>query len=449
MQITLEKKDKVNALVRVQLQAEDYNQDYQSKLKEYSKKVQLKGFRPGHVPVSIVEKIYGKSILAEEVNQIASKNLFKYLDENKINIIAEPLPDTDKTNIESWEPKNNFDFYYQIGLQPDFSYPDFKKTSFESYTIEVDDTTVKETISNLRSQFGEVTEVSAIEDDSIFYANVTEAGAGRSFNGIIPEYRLTEKGKKLFIGATVGQKVEANVNEIAENEAAIAHMLGIKKEEVNTLSNPCTFEITKISGKKLAELNADFYSKVYRNTPIESYEQFEALVKEDISKNYQLEGKYKLQNDVFDYLMENIKMEFPVEFLKRWIYLTQKDNPNITNIDEAYPSFEKGLKWDLIKSKIAQEHELKVTYDEVLLTTKQDIYRQFGISASGDERLEQLVTEMANNMLKKDNGDEYRKKANDILGDKVLDKVATLVTTKQKTVSPKQFKEIVDNSKKK
>lgn len=447
MEITLEKKDKVNASLKVRLKEDDYKTKYTTKLKEYGKKVQLKGFRPGHVPAGLVEKMYGKSILVDEINSIVSESINGYLKDNQVEILGDPMPNAKDMASIDWDNQKEFDFTYNLGLSPEFSLELSDKVVLEKFVINPTDKSVKETIENLRKQFGTYTDTEVIESEDMIYADATDA-AGKTYKAILPEYRIDEKAKKQFLGAKKGDVIVADIRTVLTEEAAIAHVLGVDKKDTASISGEFSFNITRISHPSNAELAEEFYGKVFRGAEIKTYEDFEAKVKENVSRNYEIESKNALFSDVFEYFTKNTKIELPEDFLKDWLYVVNEGKISKEEIATQFPSFESSLKWDLIKNFVAKQADIKVEHEEVLAKAKNLVAAQFGLADSQlDGEMAKLVDQFANNVLQRDNGKEYRRFFEEAFGEKVLEYIISKIKLKEKSVDPEEFRKMRDSKK--
>ncbi|TAF78017.1 MAG: trigger factor [Bacteroidetes bacterium] len=442
MEITLEKKDKVNAALKINLVETDYKPIYAEKLKEYGKKVQLKGFRPGKVPSSLVEKMYGKSILVEEINGIVSKSINDYLKDNKVDILGDPMPEEKAMASINWDTQKDFNFVYNLGLAPEFTYDLSEKTQITNYKITFTDKILKETLENLRKQFGTYADGESSDVEDIIYADVKDE-AGKEYKAIIPQYRVAEVEKSNFVGLKIGQTFSKDARTVMLDDATIAHILGIDKKEAEFVNGNLTFTITRISKQALADYNEEFYAKVFRGVEIKSYEEFESKVKENIESSYKNEAKNALFNEIFDTYTQSLKIELPTDFLKNWLFISNEGKISKEDIEKEYIGFETGLKWDLLKNKIAKDFSLNVEHADVMVRANEMVKSQFGMMGNNlDEEMEKLIASWAENFVKKDNGKEYRRIFDSLFTEKVIDTIASKVKLKEEKVDIDKFVEI-------
>jgi trigger factor len=443
MEITLEKKDKVNASLKIQLSEADYKPKYNNKLKEISKKAQIKGFRPGHVPTSVIEKMYGKSILIEEVSGIISENINSYIKENSLEILGDPIPSQNEFSSIDWDKQKDFNFTYNLGLVPEFKIDFDANHGLVRYNITINDSVVKETIENLRKQYGNYTDSEVVTDQDIIYADAKEISNGKDYKCILPEFRIVESQRKLFTGAKVGDTIQADIRTILGDDASVAYVLGVDKKEASFISGDFTFTITRISHSTPADLNEEFYTKIFRGADIKTYEDFEQKVKENIIKNYEMEALNALYYDVFKYIVAATTIELPVEFLKSWLLMIDKGKISKEEIESQFGDFEKGLKWDLIKNKIAKENGIKVENEEILKRAQGYVLSQFGIADTNlDGEMGKMIEQITDNMLKKDNGKEYKRFFDELYTNKVLDTIISKMTFTEKSIDIEEFRKL-------
>jgi len=440
MEITLEKKDKVNASLKINVKEADYKPKYITKIREYGKKVQMKGFRPGHVPMALVEKLYGKNILVEEINGMISTSINEYLKNNNVEILGDPMPEPKDMASIDWDNQKDFNFTYNLGLSPEFNFEISDQINIDTFQITFSPSILKETVENLQRQFGVHvdTEISAVED--IIYAEAKDA-EGKVYKCILPEFRIQESEKAKFIGVKLGDIVEADIRKVCEDDASVAYVLGVDKKESPSINGDFTFKIERISHPSLAELNEEFYTKVFRGVEVKTYEEFESKVKENIMKSYEIEGKNALYSDIFDYFTINTKIDFPTDFLKGWLFVVNQGKITREQIETEYASFELTLKWDLIKNKVAKAYDIKIEHSDVLEKAKIMVRSQFGMSdAQPDEAMDKLITDWAENMLKKDSGKDYKRYFEEVYSEKVLDLMASKIKLTKKTIDMETFR---------
>jgi trigger factor len=442
MEITLNKKDNLNATLDIKVVEADYRPIYNQKIRDYTKKVQLKGFRPGHVPVSLVEKMHGKGILVEEINQIVSKNINSYIKNNSLDILGDPLPELSSMSKIDWENQTEFQFTYKLGLLPTFDIS-FLNSDLNIYEISVSDKTIQETITNLRKQFGVYRDTEISETEDIIYAEAIDLGTQQIYKCILPEFRIQETQRSNFLGLTIGKKIIFDLRTTLADDATIAHVMGVDKKVAETLNGDFEITVERISHPDLAELNNEFYKKVFKGQEIDSYEVFEKQVRENVEKNYNIEATNQLYSDLFKYLISSTPIELPSAFLKDWLYASNEGKLTLEQINNEFEAYSNSLKWDLIKNKVAKDFGIQVENEDLLNRAKAGIAAQFGMDFQNlDDEMAKMVNNWADTMLKKDDGKEYRRIFQELYTEKVLETLSLQFNPKPIKVTIEEFAEI-------
>lgn len=443
MEITLEKKDPVNATIKVNLKEEDYQPKVVEKVKEYSKKANLKGFRPGKVPVSVIEKMYGKSILVDEVNNLLSQSVINYIKEQKLPIIGDPLPDTEKADLIDWETQKEFEFKYQIGLIPDFSYELSSKLRFSKYIIDADDKAVSETLENLRSQYGKMSNPDSSLEGDFIYGELKEAEGDFTTNTLVPTSKIKKSEVKNFIGVKPDDQIEFDIRKAFEDSAAIAHVTGLSKEEAEGKKGKFILKVSKINRSEPAPLDQDFFDKIFGKDAVKSEEEFKEKLKSTIEENYTREGENLLNKEIREKLVDATKIDLPDEFLKRWLFVSNEGKVSREDIEKEYDYYLKELKWNLIKNRIAEDNGIKVENEEVISKTKEMILQQFGGMSLGEE-MEETMNKIADNYLKQEKGKNYMKIYDQVFVEKTIQLIMEKVSIEEKKVGVEEFKKKFD-----
>ncbi|MFN3403657.1 MAG: trigger factor [Cytophagaceae bacterium] len=444
MEITLEKKDTTNARLKINLQETDYQPKVQEKVKEYSKKVQLKGFRPGKVPTSLINKMYGKSILIEEINHLLSESVTNYIRENKIAIIGEPLPEETSEKID-WETQKSFQFTYELGLVPDFKYTLSDKIKIQKYQIVTDDKVINETIDNLRSQFGQMSNPEESAEGDFIYGELKEKDGSFSTKTLIPTNKVQKKKLSHFIGLKKDDNIEFNIEEAFSDVAEIAHVTGLSKEEAAQKKGQFEFTVERISRSAPAELNQEFFDKVFGKDIVKDETEFRNKLTETVRENYERESDNLLSHQIRNLFVKETSIELPDDFLKRWLFVSNNGKFTMEQINKEYDLYLKELKWNLIKNRIAEDNQIKVENEEVVSKTKDMVRQQFGGLSGMGEEMEETLNKIAENYLQQDKGKNYIRLYEQALNDKILSVIKEKVTLEDKKVSVDEFKQIVEN----
>lgn len=449
MEVLLEKSTPTDASLKIKLVREDYQPKIDKTLKEYSKKVQMKGFRPGKVPTQVVQKMYGKSILVDEINALLNTTVSDYIRENKLQVVGDPLIDREKTAEINWDNKE-FEFEYQLGLASDFEVNLSELPAVPVYNIAADDKELDETIENVRSQsqFAEQTHPEISEAGDMLFGELTQESSSFSTKTAIPFAQIKEEFQAQFVGLSKDSTVTFDIQNTFGEESAVALLTGLKKEEAANLTGEFTFKIEDITRSSKPEMNQAFFDRVLGVGKAETEESFREQVLEIVKGNYQRESQSLLNRDLEQSLLDNIAIELPKEFLKKWLFEQNEGKFTMEQIETDYDKFTKSLKLSLIKNKIADQNEVKVEYADIVARTEAMVREQFGMYASslGDQMGETISRIALNYLADKEKGREtYSQMFNLVFDDKVLEILKSQITSEPKTIDVEQFKEIVSS----
>ncbi|QDK79427.1 trigger factor [Spirosoma sp. KCTC 42546] len=450
MDITLEKASDTNASLKITLTPADYKPEVDKKLKDYGRKVQLKGFRPGHVPASLVQKMYGKSILVDEINSMLSKTVSDYIRENKLQVVGDPVPNRDEADAIDWDNQTDFAFSYTLGLASEFDIDFSDLPSVTNYEIQAGEAEIDSTIADLQERFHAHAHGEEVSDGDTIYGELKQTtGEGELFSAktAFPMNQMAEDAKGQFVGKKKGDVVTFVLEQAFPDEKSRANATGVKKEEAAELTGEFTFAIDDITRHEPAELNQEFFDKVLGVGAVENEEQFRTKVAEIIRSNYSRESDQLLRLDIEKSLIENTPILLPDEFLKNWLMEVNEGKFTPEQIDEQYDDFTKSVKLQLIKNKIADKADIKVEFEEVLNATRQMVREQFGFAGSEDEEMNKTIDRIARNYLmdEKNNGQNYTSTFNRVFDDKVIGYAKTQLTIVSQEISVDEFKALVEN----
>lgn len=448
MNISHENIDEINAVITVDLAAEDYNPQVNKAIKEQAKKAKLPGFRPGMVPLSHIKRTYGKAILFDEVNRLVSDSINQYIGDNKLEILGQPLPKDDDKNDYNWDFNDAFSFKYEIGLAPQFEIPFTEKTKFTEYVIKADEETLESRIKNLRRSYGKMTNPEVSEDGDVLYAELKQLDSeGSELDGGIVNTASVRtdlvdnaKIKKTLVGLKKDDEVTIDIKKAFNSAADIARILGIKEEEVDALEN-ATFSlaIKNVNRLEEAELNEDFYTKLFGEGLVSSEAEFRDKVKTEVEDMLVQNATQKLQNDLYLKGLDAVKADFPEAFLKRWLKAT---NPEIkeNELEEGFADFVKNLKWTLIENRIISANGLEVKYEEVLALAKERIAAQIKMYSPGQDATDQQLAQYAVQLL--GDKEQANRLFDEVKAMKVFDYLKGLVKLEQKEIEYNKFLEL-------
>lgn len=439
MDITLDKSSGTEASIKIKLKEADYQKKFEEKLKEYSKKANIKGFRHGKVPPGVIKRMYGKAILAEEINELLVDSLKKYIKDNDIKIIGDPLPADENKEID-WDNQSEFDFEYNIGLVDDFKYSlDFK---LNKYKVKLSDKEVNELIENLKKQYGNVTNPEKSEEDDSLYGLVEQESSGISKESVLNIEKVNKKHKKKFIDLQKDYVVTFDIKSLFKEEFDLEVFLNKSKEELKDVKGEFTFKVININRTEPAELNQEFFDKIFGKDQVKTKEEFIEKYKEIVETNINRESEYFLQNEIQKKLLDATNIDIPKDFYKQWLLKTQE---NITEdqLENDFDRYVKDLKWMLISNKIAEDHEIKVEHEDVMEQTKELFREQFGPGMG--EELEKNLDMLANNYLNQSNGENYYNVYNQVWTNKIMEKIKENIKITEKEVSKEEFEKKIKN----
>ncbi|MBA4144461.1 MAG: trigger factor [Cytophaga sp.] len=442
MNITLDKQSATDGLIKIKLSETDYQPKVESKLKDYARKASIKGFRAGKVPAGVIKKMYGKSVLVEEVNHIISHSVSDYIKDNKLRILGDPLPNQEKAMTIDWDSQKDFEFEFQIGMVEDFAYDISKKVNVQSHPIEVDQKVMDETLTDLKQRFGKVSypEVSEVTD-SVF-GTITLAD-GSPKNVVINIDKVEKKEQKKFIGLKNEDTVDFEIEKILKDENLVAQVLGITPEEAKSAKGQYTLQVTSISRTEPAEINTELFDRVFGPGVVKTEEEFLNKVKETIAENYKRETEHMLDHEIMHHYVDNTKITMPESFLKTWLKTTGQGQVTDEILEKEFKPYRDSLKWDLIKNKIAEDNNIKVEGEEVRARAKAMIAEQFGGAAIA-EQLGDKMDDIANNYLSGQDGkgENFMRLYNQLRNDKIAKLIRESITVTEKKVSLDEFKKI-------
>jgi trigger factor len=440
LNITLNPTDATLAHLHVVLEEADYSPKVDEKIKEYSRKAQIKGFRPGKVPPALVRKMYGKGILVEEINSLLSKSVNDYIKENDIKILGEPLPDESKQQDIDWDNQKSFAFDFQLGLIPDFDL-NLKDITVDAYKIEVDAETLEQVYEHMQRQYGQTEHPEAAEANDYLSGELKQVDGDFATTTLIPVNKI-KKNQELFIGKKAGEEFTFDLQEVFANDAAaIAHVTGLGKSKAAELKGTFSFKVDKINRTAAAELNQEFFDKIFGKDAVASQEEFEAKVKETIAENYNSEAEKLLRNNIVEKLVKESDIQISDEFFKKWLLAANQGKLNAEQIDQNLDRYKEELKWSLIRNKVVEENQVKISNEEVIQSAKAKMLAQFGM-ASATPEMEDAISGYVDSFLKQDNGRNYVNEYEAILADRVLDVIKEKVTLVEKAVTAEEFRNI-------
>lgn len=399
--------DALNATLTVKINPEDYQPKVKAVVEKYRRTAKIPGFRPGHVPQGLIQKQYGKAFLAEELNKLANDAIYNFITESKIDILGNPIPKENMDVVGSFDQPTDFEFTFEIGLSPTLELPVNDKSKFDFYTVNVDQALIDKQVGDLQRRYGKLTSVDTVgEKDMVIgkFEGLNEDGSvkedGISHSTTISlEFLDDKKSEKLLVDKKVNETFELDPNAVSKGDKDKATLLGVKEEDLATIGTKFQFTITDIKRMELAALDEFLFEKLYMDGEVKTEEDLRNRVKSDLESMFSKDSERILTRDVYQYLINETKVEFPEEFLKRWIKLASEKPIGDEDLDKEFDAYLKSLKWQLIQTKIFKDNNIQLNNQEVLEYTKSLLvgnYSQYGIPAPDDAEL----TETAKRLLK-------------------------------------------------
>ncbi len=427
MNITKENIDALNAVIKINITPDDYKERVNNVIKKYQKTANIPGFRAGMVPAGMIKKMYGKAVLVDELNNLLSETLGKYIFDNKIDVIGNPLPKKSEKE-QVFEEGQDFEFLYEVGISPEFEVK-FPKSKIPYYQAKIDEKMVENDISDLRRRYGKFSNPEVSDETNILYGEFNELDAegnikeegNKTTTTLSIEMIKDVLDRKKFVGLKKGDTVDFNPLETLKNETEVSAMLRVAKDSPALQSN-YRFTVMTINRVEKAEMNQEFFDKIYGEGVVKSEEEFKAKVREGIANYFGRESDRKLKKDLRMKMIEEMNVPLPDDFLKRMLKANQDKDKQLDEhaFDHEYFHLAEDLRWNLINGKIAKTNSIEISDEEVTTVAKQVLYQQFanyGIADMDPSKLD----DVAKRYLSEENNREKIERS--ILDQKVFDVV--------------------------
>ena len=434
MNITRNNVDALNAVVTVEVAKNDYEEKVNKVLANYRKNAAIKGFRKGTVPMSLIQKQYGKAILLEEVNKLLQDNLNKYLVAEKLDILGNPLPKV--TEDFNWDVED-YKFEFELGLAPEFTVDLAAKNNLVQYKIVADDKMLNDQIARIQKQYGKLIAKDTVEegnDVSGFFTNEEKGINNRTTLSL--DTFADKKTAKSFIGKKVGDVVSLKTKGLFDDDHKLMDVLAIGHDDVHGLDIEVTFTIDEVVGHELATLDQELFDKLFGSKVVTSVAELKAKIKEDAEQQFTQQADQKFLNDVTESLIASTKFDLPASFLKKWIQTAGENPMNADEAEAEYNKSEKGLRYQLIEGKVMADNNLQITFEELKDYTSNVIKKQmaqFGQMNPTDEDVQGIVARIMANQ------DEVKRLSEQVMSEKMLNLFKDKVKAKTKEVSYDDF----------
>ena len=450
MKITFDCPDKINGVLTMTIESADYQEKVEKTLKDYRKKAQVPGFRPGQVPMGLVKRQYGTAIKVDEVNRLMGEKLYEYVRENKIQMLGEPLP-SDKQQPQDFEKDGDLTFVFDIAVAPEFKVALSGKDKVEYYTITVDDKLIDQQVQMYASQGGEFVKAEVFGGNDTITGdlrqldkkgNTLEGGITTEAGMIMPAYIKDDKQKKLFDGCKAGDIITFNPKKAyPDNDAEVAALLKVKKEDIADMNSDFSFQVTEIRHFQPAEVNQTLFDRVFGEGNVKDEKAFREKIAEQLKAQFAGSSDYKFMQDVRAHLEKKVgKLEFPEALLKRVMLQNNKDK-GADYVEQNFEGSIKELAWHLIKEQIVAAQEIKVEDEDIKRVAREAIraqFAQYGMANVPDDVIENYAEEQ---LKKRENLDNFVDRAVDL---KLTEKLKTVVKLDEKSVTLDEFNKMME-----
>lgn len=434
MNITKENIDDLNAVVKIDITEKDYQDKVDKILKDYRKNANIPGFRKGHVPMSLVKKQYQKPVVIDEVNKLLQESLSKFLVEEKLDILGNPIPKTQEDF--SWEA-DNFSFEFELGLAPEFEVNIQPKKAITHYKIKADKKMIDEQIANIRERYGKIISQSEVEKDSNVTGTFLNEENEIDKKSTFKVEKVKSKGNlKALLGKKVGDTVGLKTKGLFEEDYLLQNVLGISEDKGKDLNIKVDFTIDEINRTEPAELNQELFDKIYGKDVVKTEKELREKIKGETEAQFVQQTDQQLLNTVTESLIENTKFDLPKEFLQKWLAVAGEKELSKEEAEKEYKNSEQGIRYQLIEGKIIKDHNLHITQEELKDYAKGFIKRQmaqYGIQHPEDAEVEQIAGRVLSNK------DEVKRLSDQLMSEKLLNFYKENAKLKVKEVTFDEF----------
>lgn len=449
MNIVRKDLDQNNVLLTVRVEKVDYAEKVDKVLRDYRKKANIPGFRPGMIPAGLVKKMYGKAAIAEEVNKLLSDILYGYIRENNINILGEPLPNKTEQKPLDFDNQDEFEFFFDLGIAPEVNVELTNKDKVKYFTIKVSDEMIDNQIKSYTGRYGKYVQEEVVEEKDMMKGELLEMADGKvNESGLKVQdatmtaaYMKDDAQKALFIGAKKGDVITFNPAKAFESTTEISSLLKISKDAAKAIDADFQYTISGITRYHEAEVNQELFDKVYGEGTVNSEEEFRAKIKENIQDNLSADSEYKFSIDAKEMLLAKYNdLTFPDAFLKRWI-LETNENMTPETLEADYPKMIADLKWHIIKDKLIKTNEIKVEPADVEGFAKKVTkaqFAQYGMIGMDDE----IVANYAKDMMKKE--ETLKSMIEKVSEEKVFESIKGSIKLENKEVTIEEFNKMFE-----
>ncbi|HIW52142.1 MAG TPA: trigger factor [Candidatus Alistipes excrementipullorum] len=434
MKIVREQKEQHASLIRVTVDEKDYGEAVEKTLRDYKRKANIPGFRPGMVPMGIIKKMYGKGVVAEQSYRLASNSAFEYLQKEKIDYVGDVIPAEEQGDFD-FDNNTEFEFVFEIGEAPEVKLDLSEKDKVVYNRIKVDKKMHEDYLNNYLRRFGRLVDVEEVTSDEALTVTL-DNGDLKVEDAYLGLISMSDEERKPFIGQKVGYKTTINVNDLYKNPSQRASILHVKEAELADLNPVFSLEITKIRRFANPELNEEFFKEAFPAGNVKNEEELNKFIDEEINRELSRESDYLFTLQLRNYLLDKAKLEMPVEFLKRWLYVINEGKFTKEDIEKDFDSFVKMFSWNFLQKYFIQKDDLKVSAEEANAEAKQFAaaqFAQYGMPSAPAEMIDNFAKQIL------DNKEQSQKIYEKLYEQKVVEDVKSKIKVTEKLVSAEDF----------
>ncbi len=434
----------LTATIALTIEKTDYEPRVKKALNEHRRKAEIKGFRQGMAPMSLIEKLYGKSTLLDEVQKLMSEGINKHIDENKLQLLGEPLPNEDESEKNDWEKGGDLAFKFDIALAPAIDIKFTEKDKVPFYKIKVSDEELNKYKDQITRQYGKLEDVEAAGEEDFLKATLTQGDKLIEDTYMSLKNIEDKKLKKPFLGKKVGDEFEVDVKKTFTNETDLAAMLKVKKEELGQFEPVFNVKLTEVKCFVPAEMNQDLFDRIFGKDEVKSMDEFNKKAEERIAGEYAQESDYRFAMDARTKALEKAQLQLPEGFLKRWLLYANEGKITQEQIDKDFDAFADDLRWQMIRGYITREQELKVEHEDLLDHARKMARYQFAMYGLNNAPAEH-IDHYANSILA--NEQEIKRIYEKVEEDKVVNYIKSVVKLDEKDITMEKLQQLYEEKK--
>ncbi len=437
MNVTHIQPDALNYLLTIEIAPEDYAEPLRKRLNEYKRKADIKGFRKGMAPLQLIQRMYGDQALYESVNGLVGDSIDKFVTDNKVRVLGEPMPAEDQPQL-SWKAGESFTFKFDIAQTPELNIEVGKDDKIPYYEINITAAEKKAQKEQLLQQYGSLQEGKKAGEQDYIVADIENEG--HKAEGVyVSVSHVAEEARGAFLGKKAGDKFQVDVNAAFTNETDRAAMLKVEKDKLSGLDPMFTFTVVNVKTYVAAEENQETYDKIFGEGQVTTPEQFEQKIEERIKASHEQEANYRFGADVRKYFVQKAKLELPEAFLKRWLVYANEGKFTAEQVEKEFPAFLEDFKWQLVRGSLMQKFGLKVSKEDLQAAAESFVAYQYAMYGMAGVP-ENIIKSSAENVLQDQN--QLRRLEEQCEDNLTIAKVREEVTLQTKKISQDKFREL-------